>query len=201
MFADCYSDICNSLPFADINGDHSLPAQGTKRVLERDELYKGLRSKAVVKSRVVFSYPKIMFWFSICECTQWIGNIQMESKHETTRQWMHRFVEVFWPCGSRNAQVFQPIRGQNGAIMTNERARQHNDRNVTNKQWGWHWGDHWSCSATDTGHQTAHTSSHLLTIVLSVMICVASEMSFVGFNHQGYCQAQVQVPIPHPSWP
>ena len=106
--------------------DHSLPAQRTKRVLERDELYKGLRSKAVVKSRVVFSYPRIMFWFSICECMQWIGNIQMESKHETTRQWMHRFVEVFWPCGSRNAQVFQPIRGQNRAIMTNERASSDN---------------------------------------------------------------------------
>ena len=172
MFVDYYCNICNSLrmvhlPFAAINGPLSLPAQRTKKVLEREELQ---RAQAIaVVSQVVFSYSQIMFWFSISECSTWIGNIQMESKHETTRQWMHRFVEVFWPSVVE-CPNFQPIRGQDSVHviwLDQSEVRMEAYWPMTSGlrmtgMWQTNSDDdtglHWS---SVTGHCTAHTSSHL----------------------------------------
>ena len=179
MFVDYYCNICNSLrmvhlPFAAINGPLSLPAQRTKKVLEREELQ---RAQAIaVVSQVVFSYSQIMFWFSISECSTWIGNIQMESKHETTRQWMHRFVEVFWPSVVE-CPNFQSIRGQNWVTwsgLTNQRSGW---RPIDQWHQGWEWQE---CDkqtvmmtlvfidplSPDTAlHTPAHTS-HCVTIIV-----------------------------------
>ena len=65
MFVDYYSNICNSLrmvhlPFAAINGPLSLPAQRTKKVLERERSYKELKPIAC-SSSTSQSCPKWSF--------------------------------------------------------------------------------------------------------------------------------------------
>ena len=67
MFVDYYSNICNSLrtvhlPFAAINGPLSLPAQRTKKVLEREKSYKELKPIACYTS--TSRVPSGLFLFS-----------------------------------------------------------------------------------------------------------------------------------------
>lgn len=93
----------------------------------------------------------------------------MESKHETTRQWMHRFVEVFWPSVVECPNC-QPIRGQDSVHviwldqsevsieaywpMTSGLRMTGMWQTNSDDDTGLHW-------SPVTGHCTAHTSSHL----------------------------------------